>query len=126
MRLLGVMARVAGWRRGFLGGDAHDVQAVLAGWVRLATMRFRGRRAGGDDDNFPMDEIDEMVVAVRADTARSGDIAALRAELGGELVGEAERAGRGRPGAGACDRVGQAGVRGLKRCAVGDGDIARG
>src|SRR3546814_12421124 len=42
-----------------------------------------------------MDEIDEMVVAVRADTgAFRRDIAALRAELGGPLVVEADRAGR--------------------------------
>ncbi|WP_428628683.1 tail tape measure protein [Sphingopyxis sp.] len=42
-----------------------------------------------------MDEIDEMVVAVRADTgAFRRDIAALRVELGGPLVSEAEQAGR--------------------------------
>ena len=42
-----------------------------------------------------MDEVDEMVVAVRADTgAFRRDIAALRAELGGPLVVEADRAGR--------------------------------
>lgn len=42
------------------------------------------------------DEIDEMVVAVRADTgAFRRDIAALRAELGGPLVAGAEDAGRG-------------------------------
>src|SRR3546814_10594353 len=42
-----------------------------------------------------MDEIDEVVVAVRADTgAFRRDIAALRAELGGPLVVEADRAGR--------------------------------
>lgn len=42
-----------------------------------------------------MDEIDEMIVAVRADTgAFRRDIAALRAELGGPLVVEADRAGR--------------------------------
>ena len=41
------------------------------------------------------DEIDEMVVAVRADTgAFRRDIAALRAELGGPLVAGAEDAGR--------------------------------
>jgi phage-related minor tail protein len=41
------------------------------------------------------DEIDEMVVAVRADTgAFRRDIAALRAELGGSLVAGAEDAGR--------------------------------
>ena len=43
-----------------------------------------------------MDEIDEMVVAVRADTgAFRRDIAALRAELGGDLVSAADAAGRG-------------------------------
>ena len=42
------------------------------------------------------DEIDEMVVAVRADTgAFRRDIAALRAELGGPLVAGANEAGRG-------------------------------
>ena len=42
-----------------------------------------------------MDEVDEMVVAVRADTgAFRRDVAALRAELGGPLVVEADRAGR--------------------------------
>lgn len=41
------------------------------------------------------DEIDEMMVTVRADTgAFRRDIAALRAELGGPLVAEAEQAGR--------------------------------
>ena len=43
-----------------------------------------------------MDEVDEMVVAVRADTgAFRRDIAALRAELGGDLVSAADAAGRG-------------------------------
>jgi phage-related minor tail protein len=43
-----------------------------------------------------MDEIDEMVVAVRADTgAFRRDIAALRTELGGPLVSAADAAGRG-------------------------------
>jgi phage-related minor tail protein len=42
------------------------------------------------------DEIDEMVVAVRADTgAFRRDIAVLRAELGGPLIAGAEEAGRG-------------------------------
>ena len=42
------------------------------------------------------DEIDEMVVAVRADTrAFRRDIAVLRAELGGPLVAGADEAGRG-------------------------------
>ena len=41
------------------------------------------------------DEIDVMMVTVRADTgAFRRDIAALRAELGGPLVAEAEQAGR--------------------------------
>lgn len=75
-----------------------------------------------------MDEIDEMVVAVRADTgAFRRDIAALRAELGGELVGEAERAGR------AIDRAlsraivnGKLGFEDLKRLALSVmADIAR-
>ncbi|OWQ97936.1 tail tape measure protein [Sphingopyxis witflariensis] len=43
-----------------------------------------------------MDEIDEMVVAVRADTgAFRRDIAVLRAELDGGLVSAADAAGRG-------------------------------
>lgn len=43
-----------------------------------------------------MDEVDEMVVAVRADTgAFRRDIAALRAELDGGLVSAADAAGRG-------------------------------
>ena len=42
------------------------------------------------------DEIDEMVVAVRADTgAFRREIAVLRAELGGPLVAGADEAGRG-------------------------------
>lgn len=67
-----------------------------------------------------MDEIDEMVVAVRADTgAFRRDIAALRAELAGPLVSEAERAGR------AIDRAltraivsGKLGFEDLKRLAL--------
>ncbi|MGQ3101680.1 MAG: tail tape measure protein [Sphingopyxis solisilvae] len=75
-----------------------------------------------------MDEIDEMVVAVRADTgAFRRDVAALRAELGGELVAEAERAGR------AIDRAlaraivnGKLGFEDLKRLALSVmADIAR-
>ncbi|PZQ23605.1 MAG: tail tape measure protein [Sphingopyxis macrogoltabida] len=43
-----------------------------------------------------MDEIDEMVVAVRADTgAFRRDVAAMRAELDGPLVTAADSAGRG-------------------------------
>ena len=43
-----------------------------------------------------MDEVDEMVVAVRADTgAFRRDIAVLRAELDGGLVSAADAAGRG-------------------------------
>lgn len=43
-----------------------------------------------------MDEIDEMIVAVRADTgAFRRDIAAMRAELDGPLVTAADAAGRG-------------------------------
>jgi hypothetical protein len=75
-----------------------------------------------------MDEIDEMVVAVRADTgAFRRDIAALRAELGGPLVVEADRAGR------AIDRAlsraivsGKLGFEDLKRLALSVmADIAR-
>ncbi|SNT06213.1 tail tape measure protein [Sphingopyxis indica] len=43
-----------------------------------------------------MDEVDEMVVAVRADTeAFRRDIAAMRSELAGPLVSAADDAGRG-------------------------------
>lgn len=75
-----------------------------------------------------MDEIDEMVVAVRADTgAFRRDIAELRAELGGPLVVEAERAGR------AIERAlsraivsGKLGFEDLKRLALSVmADIAR-
>ena len=75
-----------------------------------------------------MDEIDEMVVAVRADTgAFRRDIAALRAELGGPLVVEADRAGR------AIERAlsraivsGKMGFEDLKRLALSVmADIAR-
>lgn len=74
------------------------------------------------------DEIDEMVVAVRADTgAFRRDIAALRAELGGPLVVEADRAGR------AIERAlsraivnGKMGFEDLKRLALSVmADIAR-
>lgn len=75
-----------------------------------------------------MDEIDEMVVAVRADTgAFRRDIAVLRAELGGPLVSEAEQAGR------AIERAlsraivsGKLGFEDLKRLALSVmADIAR-
>ena len=74
------------------------------------------------------DEIDEMVVAVRADTgAFRRDIAALRAELGGPLVAGAEDAGR------AIERAlsraivsGKTGFEDLKRLALSVlADIAR-
>ena len=74
------------------------------------------------------DEIDEMVVAVRADTgAFRREIAALRAELGGPLVAEAEQAGR------AIERAlsraivsGKMGFEDLKRLALSVmADIAR-
>ena len=74
------------------------------------------------------DEIDEMVVAVRADTgAFRRDIAALRAELGGPLVAGAEDAGR------AIERAlsraivsGKMGLDDLKRLALSVmNDIAR-
>lgn len=75
-----------------------------------------------------MDEVDEMVVAVRADTgAFRRDIAALRGELGGPLVVEADRAGR------AIERAlsraivsGKMGFEDLKRLALSVmADIAR-
>ena len=75
-----------------------------------------------------MDEVDEMVVAVRADTgAFRRDVAALRAELGGPLVAEADRAGR------AIERAlsraivsGKMGFEDLKRLALSVmADIAR-
>ncbi len=75
-----------------------------------------------------MDEVDEMIVAVRADTgAFRRDIAALRAELGGPLVVEADRAGR------AIERAlsraivsGKMGFEDLKRLALSVmADIAR-
>jgi phage-related minor tail protein len=74
------------------------------------------------------DEVDEMVVAVRADTgAFRRDIAALRAELGGQLVAEADQAGR------AIERAlsraivsGKMGFEDLKRLALSVmADIAR-
>lgn len=75
-----------------------------------------------------MDEVDELVVAVRGDTgALRRDIAALRAELGGPLVAEAEQAGR------AIERAlsraivsGKMGFEDLKRLALSVmADIAR-
>lgn len=75
-----------------------------------------------------MDEIDELVVAVRADTGTfRRDVAALRAELGGPLVAGAEEAGR------AIDRAlsraigsGKLGFEDLKRVALSVlSDIAR-
>ena len=75
-----------------------------------------------------MDEVDELVVAVRGDTgAFRRDIAALRAELGGPLVAEAEQAGR------AIERAlsraivaGKLGFEDLKRLALAVmADIAR-
>ena len=75
-----------------------------------------------------MDEVDELVVAVRGDTgALRRDIAALRAELGGSLVAEAEQAGR------AIERAlsraivsGKLGFEDLKRMALSVlADIAR-
>lgn len=74
------------------------------------------------------DEVDEMVVTVRADTgAFRRDIAALRAELGGPLVAEADQAGR------AIERAlsraivsGKMGFEDLKRLALSVmADIAR-
>lgn len=74
------------------------------------------------------DEVDEMMVTVRADTgAFRRDIAALRAELGGPLVAEADQAGR------AIERAlsraivsGKMGFEDLKRLALSVmADIAR-
>ena len=75
-----------------------------------------------------MDDVDELVVAVRGDTgAFRREIAALRAELGGPLVAEAEQAGR------AIERAlsraivsGKLGFEDLKRLALSVlADIAR-
>lgn len=74
------------------------------------------------------DEIDEMVVAVRADTsAFQRDIAALRAELGGPLVAGAEAAGRAIERAlGRAILSGKLGFEDLKRLALSVlADIAR-
>lgn len=74
------------------------------------------------------DDVDEMMVTVRADTgAFRRDIAALRAELGGPLVAEADQAGR------AIERAlsraivsGKMGFEDLKRIALSVmADIAR-
>ena len=75
-----------------------------------------------------MDEIDEMVVAVRADTgAFRRDIAAMREELAGPLVSAADAAGRGIERAlGRAIRTGKLGFEDLKRLAMGVmNDIAR-
>jgi len=75
-----------------------------------------------------MDEIDEMVVAVRADTsAFRRDIAALREELAGPLVSAADAAGRGIERAlGRAIRTGKLGFEDLKRLAMNVmNDIAR-
>ena len=75
-----------------------------------------------------MDEVDEMVVAVRGDTgALRREVAALRAELGGPLVAEAEQAGRAIERALARAIVsGKLGFEDLKRLALSVlSDIAR-
>lgn len=75
-----------------------------------------------------MDEIDEMVVAVRADTgAFRRDIAALREELAGPLVSAADAAGRGIERAlGRAIATGKLGFEDLKRLAMSVmNDIAR-
>jgi len=75
-----------------------------------------------------MDEIDEMVEAVRADTsAFRRDIAALREELAGPLVSAADAAGRGIERAlGRAIRTGKLGFEDLKRLAMNVmNDIAR-
>lgn len=75
-----------------------------------------------------MDEIDEMVVAVRADTgAFRRDIAVLRAELNGPLVSAAEAAGRGIERAlSRAIATGKLGFEDLKRMALAVmADIAR-
>ena len=75
-----------------------------------------------------MDEIDEMVVAVRADTSGfRRDIAAMRDELAGPLVSAADAAGRGIERAlGRALRTGKLGFEDLKRLAMSVmNDIAR-
>lgn len=74
------------------------------------------------------DAIDEMVVAVRADTSGfRRDVAAMRAELGGPLVSGAEAAGRGIERAlSRAIRTGKLGFEDLKRLALSTmTDIAR-
>ncbi|NIJ39314.1 phage-related minor tail protein [Sphingopyxis panaciterrae] len=75
-----------------------------------------------------MDEIDEMVVAVRADTgAFRRDIAAMRGELDGPLVAGAEHAGRAIEGAlSRAIRTGKLGFEDLKRLILSVmADVAR-
>jgi len=75
-----------------------------------------------------MDEIDEMVVAVRADTSGfRRDIAAMRDELAGPLVSAADAAGRGIERAlGRAIATGKLGFEDLKRLAMSVmNDIAR-
>lgn len=66
------------------------------------------------------DDVDDMVVAVRADTSGfQRDIAALRAELGGPLIDGAEAAGRGIERAlGRAIRTGKLEFEDLKRAAL--------
>lgn len=75
-----------------------------------------------------MDEIDELVVAVRADTgAFRRDIVAMRAELDGPLVAGAEQAGRAIEGAlSRAIRTGKLGFEDLKRLVLSVmNDVAR-
>lgn len=75
-----------------------------------------------------MDEIDELVVAVRADTGLfRRDIAAMRAELDGPLVAGAEQAGRAIEGAlSRAIRTGKLGFEDLKRLVLSVmADVAR-
>jgi len=75
-----------------------------------------------------MDEIDELVVAVRADTgAFRRDIAAMRSELDGPLVAGAERGGRAIEGAlSRAIRTGKLGFEDLKRLVLSVmNDVAR-
>jgi phage-related minor tail protein len=76
-----------------------------------------------------MDEIDELVVAVRADTgAFRRDITAMRAELDGPLVSGAEQAGRAIESAlTRAVRTGKLGFEDLKRLVLSvTADVARG
>lgn len=75
-----------------------------------------------------MDKIDELVVAVRADTGLfRRDIAAMRAELDGPLVAGAEHAGRAIEGAlSRAIRTGKLGFEDLKRLVLSVmADVAR-